>query len=359
MPRIDKADLAKELSRGQIRPIYIIVGSESYLSLEALGDIKAAVKAAGSDALSSESFTGREVRAEALLGALRTVPMLGGRPLVVIREGESLSRENQELLAGYMEGPVESSTLVVVADKLDGRGRFMQLAAKNGAVVECKPLYLDKVPSWINAESKKRGRQMSQKAAQTMAAMVGNDLGQITQAIERVILYIGDRKLIEEVDVLRATADTHQHTIFELCDAVGSKSWKRSFSLLNNVLENGESPVKLLVMLSRHFRILSKAKEADGKMDARSVASYIGVNPYFARNYLEQSKRFSAGELKAAFRVLHRCDRELKSSPVPKERVLERALFELIRQKGAPPSRGGAANADSAKNAMPRRERSW
>ena len=359
MPKLDITDLDRELRQGKIRPIYIIVGAEHHLAMTALRGIQEAVKATGTDPLSVLTLTGREARAEAVIGALRTVPMLGGRPLVVIREGEQLSKEAAEALAAYMEAPVEAATLAIVASKLDGRSRLMQQAAKGGAVIECKPLYLEKVPGWINMETKRQGRQISQEAARFLADMIGTDLGQLAQAIERIILFVGDRKLIELADVETAVAETHQHTIFELANAVGTRRWPKAFALLTNVLDNGESPVFVLTMLARHFRLLSKAKEVTGRMGGEGeVAKYLGVHPYFAKDYVAQARNFSAGELRSAFRLLHRCDRELKSSRVPKARVLEKAVMELMAQKGAAPGRGGAGGGTMKPALTPTRGRS-
>lgn len=330
MPRIDITDLDKDLRQGRISPIYIIVGTEHFLTHAALKMVRGAVEEGGTD-LATKVVSGKEARAEVVLGALRTVPMLGGRPMVIIREGEAVPKATLDALADYAERPLESATLVIVADKLDGRSRFMQLASKNGAVLEAKPLYMDKVPQWINMEVKKSGRQISLDAAKFLADMVGSDLGPLSQAIERVILYVGDRKTIDTKDIEESIAETHQHTVFELTDAVGLRLMPKAISLLHNVLEGGESPILVLNMLARHLRILSKAKEITGRMDPKEIAKYLGVHPFFAKNYLGQARGFSKGELKAGFKILSRCDRELKSSRLPKERVIERALFELIK----------------------------
>lgn len=335
MPKLDVTELDRELRQKRIRSLYAIVGAEHHLALSALRAIQEAVKHEGGDASSSTAVSARGARPEGVLTSLRTVPLLGGRPLVVIREGEVLTKEMQEALADYALAPVESSTLVIVAEKLDGRGRLLQAAAKNGAIIECKPLYADRLPSWINMEARRQGRQISQEAARFLADMVGGDLGQLSQALERIILFVGERRLIELGDVEGVIAETHQHNVFEFTDAVGTRRWPRALSLLTNILDNGESPVMVLAMLARHFRILSKAKEIAGRMtDTAEIAGYLGVRPFFVRSYTEQARNFSKGELRGAFRLLHRCDRELKSSRLRKERVLEKVLFLLMEQKG-------------------------
>lgn len=330
MPKIDIAELDRELKQGKIRFLYVITGSERYLSHGALRRIQETLREKGGE-FGEKSFSGKETKAEDLINSLRTVPLLGGRPTIIIKDAEGLSKNVLEVLTDYLEKPVESSTLVLVAEKLDGRTRFMSLAAKIGAVIECKPLYMDKVPFWINMETRRLGKQISQEAARFLADMIGNDLGQLANAIERICLYVGERKIVEIKDVEDAVAETHQRDVFELTDAVGSKKLVKAMSLLHNILENGESPILVLNMLARHFRILSKAKEIAGRVtDNSEVARYLGVHPYFAKNYLSQSRNFSGKELRAGFRTLCRCDRELKSSRVAKERIIEKALFSLV-----------------------------
>lgn len=329
--RLDITALDRELKQGTILPAYVIVGAESYLAMSALALIKDAICGDKGDDLNVTTLSGREARPDVAIRSLRTIPMLGGRPLVIIREGEGIPKDALEAFADYIEAPVNTSTLVVVSTKLDGRSRFMHLAAKHGAVIECKPLFDSKIPTWINMEFKRHRRQISHDAAQFLADMVGSELGQLAQAIERIVLYVGDRRLIEIKDIEEAVSDTHQRTVFEFTDAVGNKNLAKALAHVHNILDGGQSPVLVLNMLARHFRILAKAKEITGRLSDRAeIANYLGVHPFYARNYLDQARNFPAGELRNSFKLLHRCDRSLKSSRLPKERILERAIFALV-----------------------------
>ena len=338
MAKGDITFLNRELKEGNLKPIYVVVGPEGHLARGALHLIQEAAGSGEHGGMNITSFSAREARAEQVFTALRTTPLLGGRPLVIVNEAEKMNRGMMQAMEQYLESPAQGSTLVLVAAKLDGRTRSMQLAAKKGTVVECKPLYEEKLPLWINMEVRKGGKGISQEAARFLAEMVGNDLGQLAQAVERVILYIGERKTIELADVEEAVAETHQRTIFDLTDAVGHRHLNRVLALLHNVLDGGQSPVLVLNMLARHFRILSKAKEVSGRIEDRGeLARYLGVHPFYVKNYVQQARNFSSGELKASFMLLHRCDRELKSSRVPKERILEKTLFSLIQRRGGEP----------------------
>lgn len=335
LAKIDITTLDRDLRQGKIAPTYVIVGDEPYLAQSAMKSLRAAL---GDDDMSVATFSARDAEADDVIGALRTVPLLGGRPLVWLRDGEHLTKEGRkafaEAIAAYIEEPVREAALIIVAEKIDGRSRLMQLAAKKGVVVECRKLYDDKLPSWVAIEVKRRDRQISLEAAKFLADMVGNDLGQLAGSIERLVLYVGERKLIELKDVEEAVTETHQRDVFELTDAVGQRRLSRALAYLHNLLENGQPPPLILHMLARHFRILSKAREVDGRMrDRADLAKYLGVNPFYVNNYVEQSRNFSKQELRRSFQTLHRCDREIKSSRLPRERVLERALIGITEKK--------------------------
>jgi len=330
MAKIDVVELDSELKKGKIRPLYVIAGEEAYLAGSALSRIEESIGAAD---LARHVFTGKEVSPHELLDTIRSVPLLGGRPVTIVRDAEGMSKDAFEKLADYIQKPLDSSTLILVASKLDGRSRFMQAASKNTAtaVVECKPLYANQVPSWINMELQRRGKRISQDAARYLADIVGQDLGQVAQAVERLTLFVGNRPTVDLKDIEESIAETTQRSIFELTDAIGRRKLSRAISVLGNLIEYSTPPVLILNMIARHFRILTRAREVEKKAGGAEIASYLGVNPFFAKDYLEQSRLFSPSELKKDFGILARCDRELKSSRIPKERILERLIFDLLK----------------------------
>ena len=336
MAKIDVVQLDQELKSGKLRPVYIIAGEESYLANSALQRIEESALGADSNKLARRVFTGKEVSPHELLDTVRSLPLLGGRPVAIVRDAEGLSKDAFEKLADYVSKPLESSTLILVASKLDGRSKFMQAASKNNAaaIIECKPLYANQIPSWINMEISRRGKKISQDAARYLADIVGQDLGQMVQAIERLTLFIGNRPAINLQDIEDAIAETTQRSIFELTNAIGLKKLSRAISVLTNLMEYGTPPILILNMVARHFRILTRAKEISRGAANPEVASYLGVNPFFAKDYMEQTLLFSSSELRRSFGILARCDRELKSSRVPRERILERLIFELIGSRG-------------------------
>lgn len=329
MAKIDAVQLEKELSAGRVRPLYLIVGNESYLAHNALKSLERVVLRESSSELGRVVIDGKDFSFHNFSDHLNSLPMFGEKSLVVVNNTDKISKDDLDKLIDSFEKQKSSSVAAFVATKLDGRSRFMQVLTKHTlyAVVECKPLYSNQVPAWVGMEVRSHGKQISQQAAAYLSDMVGTDLGQLSETIQKVVLFVGKNPLIELTDVESAVAETTQRSIFELTDAIGQKNKSHSLSILKNLLDNGVQPVLILSMVARHFRILVKAKEIEGRASSSEAASYLGVNSFFVRNYLSQSGNYTAKELNHKIKMLSLCDREIKSSRIPKERILEKLIL--------------------------------
>ena len=138
--------------------------------------------------------------------------------------------------------------------------------------------------------------------------------------------------MIDLKDVETVLSDTSQKSIFDLTNAVGSRDLSRAEDRLLNLIRNNENPVVVVNMLARHWRLLLKAKELmkNRAGSERDLASQLGVHPFFVKEYISQSKRFTTKALAEGLKMLWRSDVSVKSSRLPKEAVLHKLVIELI-----------------------------
>jgi DNA polymerase-3 subunit delta len=157
-------DLRAELEADQVRCSYLVVGAEPLLRDDALEAIRTAVLAGSPSDFDYERLDGGTVTPAALLDAVRTLPVLASRRLIVLREPEvarararGLTDAIGEALAALKDS--RDTVLVVLAEKVDGRSRWVR-AFGSAAVVRCDPPR--KHPAlrdFIAAEANRHGRK--------------------------------------------------------------------------------------------------------------------------------------------------------------------------------------------------------
>jgi DNA polymerase-3 subunit delta len=106
--------------------------------------------------------------------------------------------------------------------------------------------------------------------------------------------------------------------VFELANALGVKDLPSAMRRLQTILRDGEAPLMLLAMITRHFRQIWQVRELiDSKASEQEIAKKTGINPYFLKGMLKQAKNFSPAECRTLFELLLASDLSMKSGGRP------------------------------------------
>ena len=338
---MDITQLDRDLRAKKIAHGYLLAGPERHLVLTAQRQILNAVF--GDAPQSVDRFSFEKAKLAAVLDSLNTASLLTPRKVVIAEEADRLKKADWEALKNYLAKPNPQSVLILVGEELT-RNRIPRTALVDKshevsgssclAVVECKKLYPNQLPAWINMEAKNLGAQISQEAARFLGDLIGAELGAIHQALEKLLLFVGQRGLIQLEDVEKVIANTAQKNVFDMTNAIGLKKSTEALQFLNNILEQGEEPVRIFAMIVRHFRLLAKAQEVlakNGPNAQPALAKELGVHPFFAKDYAVQAKRFRPRGWGKRFETLAESDRALKSSRLKSQAVLEKLILRLCK----------------------------
>ena len=184
--------------------------------------------------------------------------------------------------------------------------------------------------SWIEGWARARGLSIQREAAQFLWQAIGNDLQKIVNELQKVELYLRDKKTMTFDDVKTVVGDFREYTSFDLAAALGRKDAARALLILSRLIQEGEAPVGLLGSIAWNFRRLMRAKamEATG-MGFEEIKRKLGVIFHQSSLFQEQLRRYNMGELSEVFEVLLSADRTLKSSGLSGRLVLERMILRI------------------------------
>jgi DNA polymerase-3 subunit delta len=328
-------ELIKDIESGRIAPLYYICG-EHYPLERAARAIRKAVVGDDPNAFNCESLQADTAGADSILSAARTLPMLGPMRLVQVRDMHQLDAKDLAKLLPYVKEPAPTTCLLMLADKADLRLKFFSELKKTGVVVKFEPLKERQVPAWLSTEARRQKIKLKPGAAERIADAVGTDMGRLASALEQLSLYVGPTKPVSPDDVEALLAQTRQRSIFELTNAVGRGQRREALLVLRRMLQDREPGVRIVVMLARHLRQLWSTKELCTRgQPAKAIASQVGIHPYFVKDMIRQSERFSRSLLWRMHRALFEADRRLKSS-----RLSDAVILEQLVMKLCPPATG-------------------
>ncbi len=344
---MNTAQLIKGLKK-DVAPVYLIAGDEDALIDRALAAISETVLSGQrSRDFAFTRFEGRNTSAAEIESAVRTVSLFGGRRLVVVRDAQELGTEAQKDIVAYMKAAVEAATLVLVvrgggAESKDPRQAKSAKAAKlfakaiaatGGVVVECPRPRLRELPRIAEDLLRENQLRAQHDALYALVEAVGEDLGLLIQAVEKLSLYKkGGPAEISAADVAQVVTDSRSESVFALVDAVAEGRLDPALAILQRMLRDGEAVLALLGHLARHVRNLARVQALFARgLSIEELRAELGLHPFVVQKCLQQSKRFSPQQLAHHLTLLAELDWSIKRSRLSDTLLLERAIMDLCR----------------------------
>lgn len=319
-----------DLKAQHIAPLYLFYGEEDFLVKQLIESLQNAVLQPGDEDFNLDVLYGSEADGAAIVNIAMSFPMMAERRLVLVKDFHQLDDKGLQLLVKYAEKPSPTTCLCLTSSKLAANKSGIKKLKQLAKSIETKRLYDNQIPAWIKTHVKERGYSISEEAASLLQINVGNSLRRLSSEIDKIELLKKEDKSISVTDVEAIVGATKEFNVFEFCDSVADGDMSKSLRILQRLLELGESPIGILVMLTRHFTIMIKAKEMVLKRASRNdMASALKINPYFIDKYISQSKKFRREQLQLVFQCLLLADRHLKSSYQKPKLIIESLLFEI------------------------------
>lgn len=260
--------------------------------------------------------------------------MMADKRFVLVRHVDAMTPTEQSNLVEYLEDPNESTSLVLTADKLDGRGKLTKTAKKKGYLIDAKPLRGRELREFVRAEATGRGHNIAPQAIETLLDAVGDDLAAIDDGMERLSLFVGAGQRIDADAVTMCVTRIRVESIWSLVDAIGLKDRRKGIAAAQSLLDDREPPLRLLAMVARQLRIVARMREALSEgLRPQEAAKRAGAPPFKAGDLTASARQFTADSLGEAFALIAQTDRALKSSKRPPDVVLQDAVLALCADR--------------------------
>ncbi|MBI5464497.1 MAG: DNA polymerase III subunit delta, partial [Ignavibacteriales bacterium] len=233
MAEITPDDFLDRVAAGKIPPVVFLYGEEDYKTEECVNAAIAKTLDESSKGFNLDVLYGSKAAAKDVLAIATSFPMMSERRVVVVKEFERLviGDSARTLVMSYVDRPLESTVLLLAADDPDLRKKpFAELKKKIDAVY-CKPLWENQIPPWVFSYVKKHKRNIDDGACHMLAAYVGTSLRALSNEIEKLFIFLGDRTDITVDDVTSVVGATKGFTVFDLQRAVGKKNVKEATTI--------------------------------------------------------------------------------------------------------------------------------
>lgn len=313
MPLLKPAEVRAQIAAGSLEPLYLLAGDDE---TEKIGLVAAFGEAIEPDlrAFNVDRLYGAETTANVFFDAVRTLPMLAPRRVIIVLQADRLftpkretdqSQRDLEAIEDFVKAPEPHATVVFVVDALDGRRTIAKLLKKHAVVVECGSLHDEaEAEAWVRQRVAEHGMSIEAGAARLLVERAGLDAARLRDEIERLCLFAEGRKTLTVPDVLEVGGAATLQDPWGMVRAIEQKQAAAALRELSLALSGGGVPLLILGQL-RSFVERSVSVERQGQ----------------------------------AFDALLRTDLAIKTSTGDPQVLLQRLVVELCEWVGTPQRR--------------------
>jgi DNA polymerase-3 subunit delta len=243
--------------------------------------------------------------------------MMGNYQVVIVKEAQYLNQI--ENLEQYIAAPLDTTILIIAYKykKVDKRKTYYKkmVASKSTIVFNSEKLRDYSVPNWIESEIKARGYSISPVALLLMSEYLGNDLGKISNEIDKLVINLSEQSNITETEIEQNIGISKDYNLFELQNALSKKDQLKAHRIIQYFEANPKDhPLQMIsVMLHNYFMKIFLYHNIKNK-EPNKIASELGVPPFFVKDYIRASKSFSPIKIKEIISKIRTLD--LKSKGV-------------------------------------------
>jgi len=297
--------IISDWKKKQFRPIYWLEGEEEYYIDKAVEYAEHHILTEAEASFNLTIFYGKDANWADILNACRRYPMFAERQVVLLKEAQQM--KDVEKLEPYIENPLSSTILVVSYKdkKLDARKKFSKMVKENGVLITTKKFYDRDLPNWTQDLVKSKGLTISPKGLALLVDHIGNDLSRIENEITKMSVNLGKRTTITEDDIEQYIGVSKEFNVFELQSALAQKDFARAIRIIQYFESNPKAnPIQLV--LPSLYGFFSKVYMVFGVHgDERTVATQIGVNPFFVKDYIQASRLYGFSGVEKILLLLH------------------------------------------------------
>ena len=381
-PKVSKASDAPKAAA----PLFLITGDDDFavkgrakqlyeqLCQDSGGFDNEVIDAAASNSGAALAAIGK------LREAMQTIPFFGGKKVIWFQNcnflGEERAASSQavtealaELADELKEFKWEGVSLIITSPKVDKRKVFYKAIDKLGKVESFAGWSLDD-KDWVDAaemaarqQLRELKKEIEEDALALMVANVGPNSRSLTMEVEKLSIYVGDRKQITVDDVETIVSKNKQAKSFALADAVGARELPKLLKILDQELwsmqtDSQRNEIGLLYGIISKMRTILFLKEMVKEGWIRADVQYpqfkaaldrippealpqdrkfnpLAMHPFMLYNSLGHTRRYSSEELVRAMELLLIANQRLVTTSTDEALILQDTLIRIVQGTGA------------------------
>ncbi len=315
----------EDIKNEQIKNVYLLFGEERYLLLQYRDRLVDAI-VDRTDTMNFTRFEGDGIKATEIIDLAETLPFFSDKRCILMENTPFFSDTPEDFL-DYMGQIPENTYLIFCEKELKKTSALYKRISKYGRAVEFTRLDGTTLIKWIKSKLRTYQKEMTPEALEIFVNSAGEDMGIISMELEKIVSYVGEATVITADDIRAICSAQISDKVFDMIDAISFRNQKKALDLYYDLLSLKVAPIKTLMLIARHYRILYTIKTMQNSSRA-DIAAAAGIRDFMVKKYQPHINGYSATNLKEILEELCDLDYAIKSGNLSDQLAVETFILK-------------------------------
>ncbi|MBM7633777.1 DNA polymerase III subunit delta [Geomicrobium sediminis] len=334
----------KDINRGKLSRVYLIYGMETYMIDDLTQSIVKQVLREDDAEFNLSQYDLRDTAIQVGLEDIETPSFFGTEKVIVMKHAFLLTGQKRKDSAEhdlrqferYLDKENQENDYVIFtveAEKLDERKKIVKKLKKHATVVQAAPLAGTELERFVNSQAKQYDVTFLDEAITLFLEVTTPDLQARKTEIEKLALYVGPGGTITKDTVNELVSKSLEDNVFTLIDAISSGQAERALMMYQDLVFQGEEPIKLVALIGRQIRMMSLIIDMEERgYSQQKMAQGLGVPPFVVGKIRKKTTGLNPRALHEALSTLAEVDYKMKTGYADKETAMVTYIARLSQQ---------------------------
>lgn len=327
---------------------WLVQGDDDILIAERTRSLVAELLAGEDPTLALEDV-GADADLAGVADACRTPPFLAGRRVVIVREIDSRTTDELAPILAYLEDPLPTTALVMVAGGASRAGEGRRLSSKLLTAVKAHGQVVSTAVSgreaggWLRQRINASPVRLDRPAEALLEAHLGEDVSRLGALLDVLGAAYGEGATLSAADLEPYLGEAGGVAPWDLTDAIDTGNAAAALVNLHRMLEGGQRhPLAVLATLHRHVQSILRVDDPAVTSEAQAAEAMgiaRGRSTFPAKKALAAARLLGSARVAEAVGLVADAEVAIKGGiDWPAPLVLELAvarLCQLARRSGA------------------------
>jgi len=296
--------------------LYYLWGEEHLLQEEFIKKIEELLASSNCE---KNIFYGTGLSIDDLASAMASMSLFSSERLVIIKEAHKIRAAAEKTIAGILANGFPAAYIIFInPQKLKkdvlSKNVLIKTIAETGLVVQFRPLYQQECVKYIVNEFRKNERAITEKDADYLYQIAGDNLYDLKNEIEKLVLYTIKKGRVTDEDIGLCSGFIKQESMIAVTNAITEGDREKTLRLVDNLLNSKEETFMVFSLIYRAYRKIMLARSMKQKnIPEFDISRRISV---YDKGFFDKIKKFRKKDIIRKLEILHDAEFAIKSGKV-------------------------------------------